>query len=77
MRSLILALLIFFMPLAVAGEEEVEVNFESEEEVVTTDRPEIDIEQETSEWVLVFPLLFAGLLAWNVQWRKPKQERVQ
>lgn len=28
------------------------------------------MEQESNWWVLVFPLLFVGLLAWNVQWRK-------
>lgn len=72
MRSLILALLILFLPLAAAGQEEVEVNFDEEEEVVTTERPEVDLEQETSPWLLVFPFLVAGLLAWNVQWRKPK-----
>jgi len=60
------------MPLAIAGEEEVEANFDEEEEVVTTERSEIDLEQETSPWLLIFPFLVAGMLAWNVQWRKPK-----
>jgi hypothetical protein len=72
MRALILALLVLFLPLAAAADEEVEVNFDEEEEVVTTERPEIDIEQETSPWLLVFPFLVVGLLAWNVQWRKQK-----
>ena len=80
MRCLIIAMLVLGIaavsPVAqgdapVVAEEE-EVNFDEDEEVGTTDRPEIDFEQETSRWLLVFPLLFIGLLARNVQWRKPK-----
>ena len=79
MRCLLIAMLVLCIAPAspaqdevpIAAEEE-EVNFDEEEEVGTPDRPEVDFEQETSAWLLVFPLLFVGLLARNVQWRKPK-----
>jgi len=85
MRLLILALLVLCVapvsraqdqvPIA-AEEGEEEVNFDEEEEVGIPDRPLVDFEQETSGRLLVFPLLFIGLLAWNVQWRKSKEEPV-
>ena len=80
MRCLVIAILVLgiaaISPVAqgeapVVAEEE-EVIFEDEEEAGVPERPVVDFEQETSRWLLVFPLLFIGLLVRNVQWRKPK-----
>jgi hypothetical protein len=90
MFRVLLVVLLLHPIVASANEEEVPVKFEGDEEVVVEGEEEVVFEEEVdadglgdvapipdyeyNQWLLAFPFLCLGLLAWSVAWRKPDPE---